>query len=87
MKFGGDADVGMLQDVSMLRIERGSATSALAPEADILLQHNICRAGANNGLSTAAMTKCVLIPAGRRPSARHSIFVGRRHRETSAVSS
>jgi len=50
MKFGGDAHVGMLQDVSMLRIERGSATVAIAPEADISLQHNICRAGATSRL-------------------------------------
>ena len=45
MGFGGDADVGVLRDVSMLRIERGSGTSASAPEADILLRHNLCRRG------------------------------------------
>ncbi len=37
MEFGGDADVGMLQNVSMLRIERGSGTSAPPPEVAILL--------------------------------------------------
>jgi len=38
----------------MPRIERGSATSAPAPEADILLRHNICRAGPISASRTAA---------------------------------
>ncbi len=45
MEFGGDADVGMLQNVSTLRIGRGSATSGLVPTPDILLRHDICRCG------------------------------------------
>ena len=35
MGFGGDADVGMLQNVTTLRIERGSATSGLVPTPEI----------------------------------------------------
>ncbi len=38
--------------------ERARATSALAPEADILLQGNICRAGPTGDMATNLHATC-----------------------------